>query len=160
MLTPADADALERLLAASAATHALRDDIRAFAAHRPAAHVVMARTAPRAKAVRVLMQLLASAPELRVARVVVDGRSGCHDFVGVVRATTDESATHAFAFRWDCRWRAREAGLLDVRGLPDQSRAAREFGWRCFAEWTPLAVTTRASAVEEGAELGVVQSGA
>ena len=41
-------------------------------------------------------------------------------------------------FHWDCKWRAQQEGWVDYFGFPDQIRAAREFGWRCFERWEPL----------------------
>jgi hypothetical protein len=43
-----------------------------------------------------------------------------------------------FDFVWDCQWRAVQQGWTDHFGLPDQIRAAREFGWRCFQHWQPV----------------------
>lgn len=129
---------LRALLARSAATLEFRADVEAFIAHRPAARVTMGRTAPRVKIARVLAQFLAAAPALRVARVRVDGESGCADFRGTLAAECADGATHRFAFRWDCRWRAEHEGWRDALGAPDQGRAAAAFGWRCFAEWASL----------------------
>jgi hypothetical protein len=109
--------------------------------------------APRIKVQRLLMQLLASESALPITRVVVRGRSGCSDFSGEVKVET-VSETHVFDFVWDCRWRAEKEGWTDCFGLPDQMRAAQEFGWQCFQVWTPR------SAVEELAEAGGVETGA
>jgi hypothetical protein len=42
---------------------------------------------------------------------------------------------HRIAFTWCCAWRAQQEGWRDCFGFWDQARAAREFGWRCFARW-------------------------
>jgi hypothetical protein len=55
-----------------------------------------------------------------------------------VVAADAEGRAHRFAFVWDCRWRADEQGWIAPSGTPDQARAARVFGWRCFAEWRAL----------------------
>ncbi len=129
---------LRALLAASAALPEFRADADAYARHAPSARVVVAGFAPRVKVTRVLAQLLAAAPALRVARVRVEGASGCADFRGTVAAEDADGAVHGFAFRWDCRWRAAAEGWVSPSGVPDQSRAAARFGWRCFAEWRAL----------------------
>jgi hypothetical protein len=133
---PADPHAdLLALLAASAALPEFRRDADAYARHRPAERVVVTGFAPRVKVARVLAQLAAAEPALRVARVRVEGASGCAEFVGVVEAEDADGGVHRFAFRWDCRWRATVEGWVSPAGAPDQARAAAAFGWRCFAEW-------------------------
>ena len=129
---------LRAALAASAATPEFRADAVAYAEHRPAERVVVPGHAPRLKVARVLVQLAAAEPRLRVARVVVAGASGCADFRGSVVAEDVDGRAHRFAFVWDCRWRADEQGWIASSGTPDQARAARVFGWRCFAEWRAL----------------------
>ena len=129
---------LRALLAHSAALPAFRDDVAAFLAYRDAPRVTLGRMAPRVKVARVLAQLLAAWPALRVARVHVDGESGCAHFRGTLSLECADGATHRVAFRWDCRWRAEREGWRDASGAPDQGLAAATFGWRCFAEWTPL----------------------
>ncbi len=129
---------LRALLSASAALPEYRADAEAYARHRPAPRVTVAGFAPRVKVARVLAQLAAAAPALRVARVWVEGASGCADFTGVVAAEDADRAVHRFAFSWDCRWRAAAEGWASPSGAPDQARAAAAFGWRCFAEWRAL----------------------
>jgi hypothetical protein len=133
MMTGMDLDAC---LAASRATAAFAADIRAYLTNRDAPRIVAVRPSPRIKVLRVVTHLLHVEPTLAIARVRVDAVSGCADFRGVITATTDD-ADHAFDFVWDCGWRAAHEGWLDRYGLPDQQRAAREFGWQCFAAWAP-----------------------
>jgi len=131
---------LALLLDASRARHALKADVAAFASHRVATRVQVVGYAPRTKVLRVLCQLLAAHPELEIDEVRLRGVSGCSDFRGEIMATVyhdGEARELAWDFVWDCRWRARQAGYLDLLGYPDQSRAAREFDWQCFAEWAP-----------------------
>jgi hypothetical protein len=92
--------------------------------------------APRVKVLRVLTQLLHAEPMLSLERVRIDGVSGCADYRGTVTAIACDGE-RAFTFVWDCSWRAAAEGWLDRHGLPDQARAAREFGWQCFAAWAP-----------------------
>src|SRR5204863_4575542 len=87
--------------------------------------------APRVKVERVLTQLFHTHPELRIERIELAARSGCADFVGEVIAT-EGAVTHRFAFTWCCAWRARELGWKDCFGFWDQTRAARQYGWRWF----------------------------
>jgi hypothetical protein len=137
---------LRALLDVSAAAPEFRDAVDAYAHVRPAERVVVAGFAPRVKVLRVLAQLLAAEPRLAVARVSVEGASGCSDFRGTLVAEDVGGAAHRYAFRWDCRWRAVQSGWVSPSGTPDQSRAAAAFGWRCFAEWRALGVAPAAPA--------------
>jgi hypothetical protein len=129
---------LDSCFAASASTPAFQADVRAYADFREAPRVVVVRAAPRVKVLRVIAQLVTAHPELAVDRVRIEAVSGCADYRGTVTAEITDAAPRAFAFVWDCAWRATREGWVDARGAPDQARAAREFGWRCFSEWTSL----------------------
>ena len=97
--------------------------------------IVCRRGIPAVKVERVLTQLLSELPDARIERIEIDARSGCSDFGGALTVHAD-GAVRVFDFVWDCRWRASEEGWRDHWGEPDQIRAAREFGWRCFAIWS------------------------
>lgn len=130
---------LSEYLERSRAAEQLKRDVRALAAMPwggvPAsATVVCVRYAPAVKVVRVLTQLFSQLPDCPIEKIELDARSGCSDFSGTVTVHAEGSA-RVFEFVWDCRWRAAEEGWLDHWGEPDQMRAAREFGWRCFATW-------------------------
>ena len=125
---------LEQLLDQSGADDGFKADVRAFAQYQHSDRIRVERHAPRVKVLRTLAQLLAAEPALRVERVRVDGTSGCCDFRGTVVVECADGVRR-FAFVWDCRWRAVEEGWVDHWGGADQTRAAREFGWRCFSEW-------------------------
>jgi hypothetical protein len=125
---------LELLLDRSLADDGFKADVREYARHHTVERIVVARHAPRVKVLRVLAQLLDAEPGLRVERVRLDAVSGCCDFRGTLVVAADGTET-GFDFVWDCRWRAEVEGLVDRWGSPDQSRAAREFGWRCFSTW-------------------------
>jgi hypothetical protein len=142
---------MDLILRNSQATEPFKLDVSAFFSGRPAPLVSVEGFAPRVKVQRLLTQLLAAEAALPITRVVVSGRSGCSDFAGEVKVET-VSETHVFDFVWDCRWRAEEEGWTDCFGLPDQMRAAQEFGWRCFQVWLSR------STVEELAEFGAVQT--
>ena len=126
---------LPELMAHSRASEAFKADVRAYAAHQPAPSLTVARHVPRVKVLRVLAQLFETVPELEVERVHVAAASGCADFRGVLTVETAHGS-HAFDFVWDCHWKATQEGWTDAFGLPDQIRAAREFGHRCFERWT------------------------
>ena len=138
---------LDTLLAACEAHPEFKADVLAYAAFQRAERVVVQGHAPRVKVLRVVAQLLHREPSLRLDAVRVNGSAGCCDFRGVVTATAGEE-TRSWEFVWDCRWRAREAGLLDPAGHPDQAWAAREYGWRCFSHWQeqPMAARVLAEA--------------
>jgi hypothetical protein len=125
---------IEDLLAASSATDAFKVAVRAYREHRDAPAIQVVRHSPRVKVQRLLSQLLSAEPQLAIESVVVEATSGCSDFRGSIRVET-RSESKVFNFVWDCQWRAREEGWTDYFGFPDQIRAAREFGWRCFAAW-------------------------
>ena len=132
--------ALIPLLDRSAATDQLKLAIRSLAAQPwgnalSSEHLVCRRGVPSVKVERVLTQLLTELPTARIERIEIDARSGCSDFGGQLTIHA-EDAVRVFDFVWDCRWRAAEEGWTDHWGEPDQMRAAREFGWRCFAVWS------------------------
>ena len=125
---------LDALLSACQAHPDFKTDVLAYAAFERAERLQTPGHAPRLKVLRVVAQLLEQEPTLPVEAVRVTGSAGCNDFRGVVTATVG-GEERSWEFVWDCRWRAREAGMVDRSGYPDQSRAAREFGWRCFSHW-------------------------
>jgi hypothetical protein len=144
---------MELILDKSQATEPFKLDVAAFCSGSVAPRVFVEGFAPRIKVQRLLMQLLSNEAHLPITRVVVRGRSGCSDFAGQVKVETI-SETRVFEFVWDCRWRAEKEGWTDCFGLPDQIRAAQEFGWQCFQVWAPR------STVEERSELELVETGA
>jgi hypothetical protein len=121
-------------LDAAAAHPELKSDVLAFLQGAPPTRILLDGHAPRVKVERVLTQLFAAHPELEVQQVRLRARSGCSDFVGTLTAVTPD-AEHQFEFTWCCAWRAEQEGWRDCFGFWDQGRAAREFGWRCFARW-------------------------
>ena len=139
---------LPELMSRSRASDDFKADVRAYAAHEPASRLTVARHVPRVKVLRVLAQLFESSPELQVERAHVDAASGCADFRGVLTVEAGEE-TVAFDFVWDCHWRAIQEGWTDPFGLPDQIRAAREFGHRCFERWSSRTVA-RSSSLRAG----------
>jgi len=129
---------LEPLLALSGATDAFKTSVRQYSTDGKAPLVEAAGFAPRIKVLRVLAQLLDTEPTLRLARVRINGYARCSDFRGSVEAHAD-GVVRQWAFVWCCRWRASEEGWVDCFGFPDQTRAAREFGHRCFQVWREAA---------------------
>ena len=125
---------LDALLEASRALRDFKADVLAYAAFQQSDRLTVLGHAPRVKVLRVVAQLLHAEPSLAIEAVRIRGASGCCDFRGEVTVIV-EGAERVWEFVWDCRWRARESGLLDRMGYPDQSLAAREFGWRCFSQW-------------------------
>lgn len=116
--------------------------------------LVCRRGMPAVKVERVLTQLLSELPSASVQRIEIDARSGCSDFSGQLTVHTAD-ATRVFDFVWDCRWRAAREGWTDHWGEPDQIRAAREFGWRCFAVWSerPCLTAQLSTAVSHTAQI-------
>ena len=136
---------LLELLGRSRSTDEFKADVRAYAAHQPAARVSAARHSPRVKVLRVIAQILDTNPDLAIERVHVEGASGCADFRGYV-AVEAGPERRTFDFVWDCHWRAVQEGWTDAFGLPDQIRAARVFGYQCFEQWEERARGTPAPA--------------
>jgi hypothetical protein len=128
---------IEELLARSAATDAFKADVRSYWAHQNAPSIEVVRHAPRVKVQRLLTQLLHTEGHLPIERVSINALSGCSDFRGTVSVRA-QGSTRMYGFVWDCQWRAQEEGWVDCFGFPDQIRAAREFGWQCFAEWVEV----------------------
>ena len=125
---------MQSLLLRSKATENFKRDAIRFAAGQDVESIVTLGHTPRVKVERTLAQLISAEPELEVQRVVVQGASGCSDFVGEILVDTP-TGSRTFSFKWCCRWRAQQEGWSDYFGFPDQIRAAREFGWDCFEEW-------------------------
>ena len=125
---------IQHLIATARASEEFKTDVARYADGLPADRIRTVRHAPRIKVLRLLAQLLHAEPDLEVERVDVDAWSGCSDFRGTITVTTPD-AVSAFRFRWDCNWRAEQEGWFDDFQLPDQIRAAYEFGWRCFQHW-------------------------
>ena len=128
---------MEQLISRSGASDLFKADVQHFADGGHAERIRTVRHAPRIKVLRLLAQLLTKESELAIEQVVIDAWSGCSDFRGTI-AVHCADRVRAFRFRWDCSWRAEQQGWFDAFQLPDQIRAAREFGWRCFAEWEEM----------------------
>jgi hypothetical protein len=124
-------------LEAAAAHPDFKREVLDFVQGGNATRIELKGYAPRVKVERVLTQLLHAHPDLQVERVMVAARSGCSDFTGEITAFAGDT-THRFSFTWCCAWRARELGWKDCFGFWDQTRAAREYGWRCFQRWEPI----------------------
>jgi len=153
-------DDLTPLLGASRAHPEFKAAVETYALLGSAPRLASAGRAPRVKVLRVVAQLLDAEPELAIESIAVRGASGCCDFRGDVTVVAD-GRERTWEFVWDCRWRARTAGYVDVTGWPDQARAARDFDWRCFSTWTErhrLATPARSvSALEHPAERRAVE---
>jgi hypothetical protein len=130
---------LSPLLDNSRATPAFRADLEAFAAGGTEERIEAPTHNPRVKVLRTVAQLLAAEPALAVDQVRIRAASGCADYVGRMDVVDAAGQSHSFEFEWNCEWKATQLGYVDAFGLPDQIRAAREFGWQCFARWTRVA---------------------
>lgn len=136
---------ITRFLDRSQATDAFRAAVRQFLQEsRPVDRIDFDLRCPPVKIERTLTKILEEHPELPIERVSIEGRSGCEFFRGTatVHAAGEE---RRFSFYWDCRWRAEQEGWKDYFGIPDQARAAREFGHDCFRSWEEEAVPEEAA---------------
>ena len=122
---------LEEILARSRAA----EHFKAYCAEGDATRIRVDGYIPPVKVQRLIKHMLATEPELPIEHIAVRGASGCSDFVGTVEAQT-VSGSLVFDFAWCCRWRASQEGWTDYFGFPDQMRAAQEFDWRCFRDWS------------------------
>lgn len=123
-------------LARSAASTTFRTAVEHFVrTEQPNAHVAFEPHCPPVKVGRTLIRVLEAYPELEIERVAIDAESGCEFFTGraVIRAA---ASSRVVSFEWNCRWKAEQMGWVDWFGLPDQGRAAREFGHDCFRVWS------------------------
>lgn len=89
---------------------------------------------PPVKVERTLIKLLEEHATMPIESIRISSRSGCEFFRGEISIQAKDQQLQV-RFHWDCRWRAQEQGWTDYFGLPDQIRAAREFGYDCFREW-------------------------
>jgi hypothetical protein len=128
------------LLHASSATPEFRLAVEAFArSGSTSQRVAFAPGAPVIKVERTLTKILGSYSNLPIDSVQINGTSGCDFFRGsaLIRTTEDQFCVD---FDWNCRWKALQVGWTDYFGYPDQTRAAREFGFDCFKSWFPRPV--------------------
>lgn len=127
---------LNMLLEKSKATAEFALAVRSVAATgRPCDRIRFSLSLPPVKILRTLCQLLESEPDLVIEAVAIEAVSGCSNFTGTLDVN---GGVRRYAFDWDCRWRAEQLGWRDMFGLPDQARAAREFGYRCFRRFERL----------------------
>jgi hypothetical protein len=137
---------ISSFLAASSASDEFREAIGEFlATGEPNDRVRFDPRSPPVKVERTLVQLLASRPDLQLESVEVDGRSGCENFHGSLYVATPDGPV-VIGFEWNCRWKAEQLGWTDWFGFPDQSRAAREFGYDCFLRWEEVDSPERSAA--------------
>jgi hypothetical protein len=120
---------LDELLETSSASDEFKHAVREIASGQRAPLIQTAPGTPMIKVFRTVCKLLDEAPDINIRTVNVSGRSGCSDFEGTISINGGETA---YAFRWDCHWRASQEKMIDVWGMPDQAKAARQFGYQCF----------------------------
>jgi hypothetical protein len=126
---------LRQLLERSRASEPFRAAVAEFLrTGRASERITFDPYSPPVKVERTLAKALEEYPELPLESIDVRGASGCEFFRGtaVLRAGGEERVVR---FHWDCKWRAEQEGWKDWFGLPDQARAAREFGYDCFRIW-------------------------
>jgi hypothetical protein len=131
----------------SSATAAFHDALNAFGrSGAPNDRLAFDAFSPPVKVERTLIKMLEAYPELAIERVEIRGNSGCEYYAGklTIHALEGERQVH---FHWDCKWRAQQQGWVDYFGFPDQTRAAREFGYDCFREWKEAGASHDAVAV-------------
>lgn len=124
-------------LEAAAASPEFKDAALRFArTGRPNERISFPPHAPAVKVERTLTKILDVHRDLPIESVEISGSSGCSSFRGSagIRSADDEVQVE---FDWDCRWKALQLGWTDYFGFPDQTRAAREFGYDCFRAWIP-----------------------
>ncbi|HEX8361087.1 MAG TPA: hypothetical protein VF613_13325 [Longimicrobium sp.] len=119
----------------SRASHAFLSALSAFrATGRPNERISFDRLSPPVKVERTLAKVMVEYPDLAIESIEVRGSSGCEFYRGTAVIRTAAEERHV-RFHWDCKWRAEQQGWTDYFGFPDQTRAAREFGYDCFRVW-------------------------
>ncbi|CAN5559369.1 hypothetical protein BH24GEM3_BH24GEM3_22610 [soil metagenome] len=127
---------LHQFLDQSQATAAFREAVAHFVRTRqPSSAIQFSSRLPPVKIERALTKIIEAYPDLPLERVEIDGTSGCEFFRGTATLSAGAEQRRV-EFNWDCRWKAMQVGWTDYFGLPDQIRAAREFGYDCFRVWT------------------------
>jgi hypothetical protein len=124
---------LKTLIEQSHATENFKQAVNDLQSGRSNPAIQFNRAVPPVKALRAISKLLEDSPHVAIDSIVLQGRSGCSDFEGTIQVNGGEME---FAFVWDCAWRAEQEGYKDHWGSPDQIRAAREFGYQCFQQFT------------------------
>jgi hypothetical protein len=112
----------------SAATPEFRAAVEAYRRGEPQDRLALHGRPPKVKVERVLTKLLEELPDQPIERIELDAHSGCSNFTGTLRVAPGDAV---YRFDWDCAWKARQVGYV-VYGMPDQGRAAMEFGYDCF----------------------------
>ena len=125
------ADQLDRSAASAPFREALAQFLRDG---RPSPRIAYGYGCPSIKVERTLHKLLVEYPGLPIESIELHAASGCEYFRGRMIVRTADEERHV-ALHWDCKWRAEQEGWRDWFGFPDQTRAAREFGWDCFRAW-------------------------
>jgi hypothetical protein len=120
---------LDKLLGGSKALEAFKAAVRRVARGDTDARIETRPVAPSIKVLRVLLKVLESYPECEISALQISGESTCSAYRGYV---VIDPGRITIEFDWDCRWKAEQQGWTAWYGAPDQSRAAREFGYQCF----------------------------
>ncbi|MCA9732445.1 MAG: hypothetical protein H6696_13070 [Deferribacteres bacterium] len=127
---------LHDLLGRSKATEAFKEAVREFVKKpEPNSHIQFGFGTPALKVFRSIMKLLETHPEIIIEAVVVGGHSGCANFIGTIEVQPDG---RKFGFNWNCQWRARENDVKNAWGMPDQIKAAYDFGYQCFQSFEEM----------------------
>ena len=122
----------DELIEQSRATETFRKAVRDLEQGTVSTLIHYPRGNPRVKVLRVVYNLLETYPDLDIERVRIEGKSSCSGYVG---EATVWPGPKRIRFNWDCKWKAQEENLIDPFGLPDQIRAAQQFGHRCFVSF-------------------------
>src|SRR5688500_15254718 len=131
---------IEHYLQLSQATDDFRAAVQEFLrTGRASDRLTFDWAAPAIKVQRTLTKVLVEYRQLSIESIEIRAASGCEYFRGELTLRTS-SGEHRVRFDWDCRWRAEQNGWHDYFGFPDQTRAAREYGWDCFRTWEEDAV--------------------
>jgi len=126
----------QRLLAHSNADESFKAAVDQFCADKPSDLIQYPAGAPRIKVLRVLMKLLEEFPNEPITDVHIEAKSTCSAYVGHLEFGPSHTIVR---FKWDCLWKAKQEGLRTWYGEPDQSKAAKAFGYQCFEEFQRVA---------------------
>lgn len=125
----------QRLLARSSADESFKAAINQFCSDKRSDLIQYPAGSPRIKILRVLMKLLEEFPNEPITDVHIEAKSTCSTYAGYVEFGPNRSKVR---FKWDCLWKAKQEGLVTWYGEPDQTKAAKTFGYQCFEEFQQI----------------------
>lgn len=121
-------DILTAMLERSSATPEFREALEGWRHGEKSPRIAIDGFVPAIKIERFLTKLFEQRPDLVIDSIRIEAQSGCSHLTGKARI---EPGRVRVRFDWNCAWKAEVEGMI-AYGIPDQQRAAQEFGYDCF----------------------------